>query len=298
MQKAVIFSILMVIAMVFWGSSWPAGKVLTKYASADIITFWRFFFAFLASIPLVAFLKIPLRIDTNALKFLLLAAICNALYSIVYFMGLRYGSAGKGGVLVTTLTPVFAYLLIYFFRRIKKEKAEIKNNEILGIILGIISGICLLNLGSFEELFGKFNTIFVFCAMDWALLTIICQKIRIHPLAINFYITLLSLLMYAPLFLFKGEEMVQIFSFGGEFWGMLFVVSVLSTAIGTSIYYMGIAAVGATKASTFPLLVPATALLSSYVILGEIPSFLTLFGGSLAIFATYLINIYRPKSKS
>lgn len=296
MQKAVIFSILMVVAMIFWGSSWPAGKVLTQYTSADIITFWRFFFAFFASLPLIVFLKISLRIDTNALKFLFLAAICNALYSIIYFMGLRYGSAGKGGVLVTTLTPVFAYLLMYCFKRIRQEKAKIKKNEILGIILGIVSGFCLLNLGSLEELFGKFNIIFIFCAFDWALLTIICQRIRIHPLVINFYITLLSLIMYAPLFLFKGEEMVQIFSFSYEFWTMLFVVSVLSTAIGTSIYYMGIAAVGATKASTFPLLVPATALISSYVILGEIPSVLTLFGGSLAIFATYLINIYKPKN--
>ena len=80
-----------------------------------------------------------------------------------------------------------------------------------------------------------------------------------------------------------------------KFWSMIFVVAVLSTAIGTSIYYMGIAKLGATRASSYQLLVPAMALGSSYLILGEIPSLLTIFGGILAIFATYLINIHKPK---
>ena len=79
---------------------------------------------------------------------------------------------------------------------------------------------------------------------------------------------------------------------------MLFVAAVLSTAIGTSIYYVGISNLGATKASSFQLLVPATALGSSFVILGEIPSVLTIFGGILAIIATYLINLYKPKIKT
>ncbi|MDY5615351.1 MULTISPECIES: DMT family transporter [unclassified Helicobacter] len=292
MQKNLIFSILIVIAMAFWGSSWACGKVLVQYASADIIAFWRFFFAFIASIPLIMLLKVPLRINTENLKFLLVAACLNGIYSIFFFMGLNYGSAGKGGVLVTTLIPIFAYLLAYFFSR--KENKSIKANEILGLGIGIISGICLLDLGGFEELFGKFNTFFLFCALDWAILTLVCQRIRIHPLAINFYITFLSMLFYSPLFFFK-PQMLEIFHYDMKFWSMIFVVAVLSTAIGTSIYYMGIAKLGATRASSYQLLVPAMALGSSYLILGEIPSLLTIFGGILAIFATYLINIHKPK---
>ena len=89
--------------------------------------------------------------------------------------------------------------------------------------------------------------------------------------------------------------MLDVFTFESRFWWMMFIVAVLSTAVGTSIYYMGVARVGATQASSFNLLVPATALISSFIILGEIPSVLTLIGGSLAVFATYLINLYQPK---
>ena len=292
MRKELIFSILLVVAMTFWGSSWASSKVLTSYTSADVITFWRFFFALMASIPLVIILRIPIRIDGSALKYLFLASITNCAYSIMFFIGLNYGAAGKGGVLVTTLTPVFVYLLTYWIHKIQNNPKMMRGNEILGLTLGIIAGICLLDLGNLSVLFSKSNVFFVLCALDWVVLTLICQRVRIHPIAINFYITLFSVLLSSPIFFFESA-MLDIFSFDARFWTMLFVVSVLSTAIGTSIFYMGVAQIGAEKASSYQLLVPLIALVASYFILGEIPSLLTLFGGGIAIFAIYLINVYK-----
>ncbi|WP_297812785.1 DMT family transporter [uncultured Helicobacter sp.] len=295
MNKNLLFYLLLVIAMVFWGASWPSSKVMVSYIGAEVITFWRFFFALLASIPIVILLKIPLRLDTHTFKFLILAALCNCLYSFMYFIGLNYGSAGKGGVLVTTLIPIFAYLLTFSLYKLKKNSSKkMKKNEILGLFLGVVAGICLLNLGSWQELFGKFNTLFVFCALDWAILTLICRNIGIHPVAINLYITFFSLLFFSPIFFFQ-PAMFEVFYFDARFWWMMFIVAVLSTAVGTSIYYMGVARVGAAQASSFNLLIPVTALLSSFVILGEIPSVLTFIGGSMAVFAAYLINLYQPK---
>lgn len=295
MSKSVVFSILLIIAMFFWGASWPSSKILVSYTSADVVTFWRFFIALLASIPLIIILKIPLAIDSKSFKYLLFVAVLNCLYSLMFFAGLNYGSAGKGGVLVTTITPVFVYLLTFILHRIQNGvNKEVKKNEALGLFLGIVAGICLLDLGEFQMLFGKFNVFFVLCALDWAILTIVCQRIRIHPIAINFYITLFSVILCSPIFLIQ-PIILDVFNYDLRFWSMLLVIAVLSTAVGTSIYYMGIAQVGAEKASSYPLLVPIFALLTSYFILGEIPSILTLIGGGIAIFAIYLINLYKPK---
>ena len=292
MRKELIFSILLVVAMTFWGSSWASCTVLTSYTSADVITFRRLFIAYMASTPIVIILRIPIRIDGSALKYLFLASITNCAYSIMFFIGVNYGAAGKGGVLVTTLTPVFVYLLTYWIHKIQNNPKMMRGNEILGLTLGIIAGICLLDLGNLSVLFSKSNVFFVLCALDWAVLTLICQRVRIHPIAINFYITLFSVLLSSPIFFFESA-MLDIFSFDARFWTMLFVVSVLSTAIGTSIFYMGVAQIGAEKASSYQLLVPLIALVTSYFILDEIPSLLTLFGGGIAIFAIYLINVYK-----
>ena len=75
----------------------------------------------------------------------------------------------------------------------------------------------------------------------------------------------------------------------------MFLVAFLSTGIGTGIYYYGIKIIGVVKTNAFQLLVPGTALIMSFFMLGERPSISTIFGTILALFAIYFINIYKKK---
>lgn len=289
MNSPKIFYALMALAMFFWGLSWASSKVLVAYSDAYTIAFWRFFFVLVGLFVLLLILKIPLITPRKFIKWIVLASICNVIYSVLYFAALNYGQAGKGGVLVTTLTPIFTYLLVLFIIFWQKRSLQkVPKNEIIGLCLGIISGFFLLNLGSVDELFGKFNTFFVLCAFDWALMSIFTQKIRTNPLVMNFYITLFSLVAFVPIWF----EPATYFLFEAplRFWFHLFCVAILSTLVGTSIYYLGIKELGSAKANSFMLLVPASALICSYFVLGEKPSLLTLFGTALAICAIYLIN--------
>lgn len=289
MNSPKIFYALMALAMFFWGLSWASSKVLVAYSDAYTIAFWRFFFVLVGLFVLLLILKIPLTTSRKFIKWIVLASICNVIYSVLYFAALNYGQAGKGGVLVTTLTPIFTYLLVLFIIFWQKRSLQkVPKNEIIGLCLGIISGFFLLNLGSVDELFGKFNTFFILCAFDWALMSIFTQKIRTNPLVMNFYITLFSLVAFVPIWF----EPATYFLFEAplRFWFHLFCVAILSTLVGTSIYYLGIKELGSAKANSFMLLVPASALICSYFVLGEKPSLLTLFGTALAICAIYLIN--------
>lgn len=297
MNSPKIFYALMALAMFFWGLSWASSKVLVAYSDAYTIAFWRFFFVLVGLFVLLLILKIPLITPRKFIKWIVLASICNVIYSVLYFAALNHGQAGKGGVLVTTLTPIFTYLLVLFIIFWQKRSLQkVPKNEIIGLCLGIISGFFLLNLGSVDELFGKFNTFFILCAFDWALMSIFTQKIRTNPLVMNFYITLFSLVAFVPIWF----EPATYFLFEAplRFWFHLFCVAILSTLVGTSIYYLGIKELGSAKANSFMLLVPASALICSYFVLGEKPSLLTLFGTALAICAIYLINGKRLKSNA
>ncbi|HDZ5087266.1 TPA: DMT family transporter [Campylobacter jejuni] len=298
MNRLKYLFILLVIAMFLWGSSWPTSKILANYTDTSIITFWRFFFVVIGSFFVLNFLKIPLKLEKTALKWVFIAGVLNGLYAFVFFIAIKHGLAGKGGVLVTTMIPIFSYLIfmiVILFQKDEKSNHKITKSEILGLFLGLVSGLCLLNLGSIEELFGKFNALFLSCAFIWALMAVFTDKAKgTHPLTINFYINLISLLMFSwVLFDLKSYE---IFHFDLNFWASLFVVAFLSTVVGTSIYYYGIHILGSIKANSFVLITPASALICSFFILNEVPTVLTLIGCVLAIFAIYFINIYGKKN--
>ncbi|EJD3102659.1 DMT family transporter [Campylobacter jejuni] len=298
MTRTKYLYILLVLAMFLWGSSWPTSKILSAYADTSVITFWRFFFVLIGSLIVLGFLRIPLRLEKSILKWVLIAGILNGLYTFVFFIAIKHGLAGKGGVLVTTMIPIFSYLIFtiaILFQKDKKSTHKIAKSEILGLFLGLLSGFCLLNLGSLEDLFGKFNILFLTCSFIWALIAVFNHKAKgAHPLAINFYINLISVLIFVwVLFDVKSYE---IFHFELKFWINMFVVAFLSTIVGTSIYYYGIHILGSVKANSFVLITPASALICSYFILDEVPNALTLLGCALAICAIYFINIYGKKA--
>lgn len=289
--------ILLIVAMFLWGSSWPTSKILTSYATPVVVTFWRFLFVFLGTFLMLYILKIPLKLRINIFKWVFFAGILNGLYTLVFFIALSHGEAGKGGVLVTTMIPIFSY--IFFMLSIVLSKNEklsqrVGKSEVLGLVLGLASGLCLLNLSSFDEIFGKFNTLFLLCALIWASITLFTHKAKgAHPLTINLYINLISTLMFSwVLFL---DEPFKVLTSDVKFWISMFVVVVLSTIIGTSIYYFAIHKLGGIKANSFILITPASALICSFFILDEVPTVFTLIGCVLAIFAIYFINIHSKK---
>ncbi|HEG6546222.1 TPA: EamA family transporter, partial [Campylobacter jejuni] len=96
MTRTKYLYILLVIAMFLWGSSWPTSKILANYTDTSIITFWRFFFVVLGSFFVLNFLKIPLKIEKTALKWVLIAGVLNGLYAFVFFIAIKHGLAGKG----------------------------------------------------------------------------------------------------------------------------------------------------------------------------------------------------------
>ena len=298
MKQGYLYALL-VLSMFFWGTSWPLSKILANYPqSADIIAFWRFLFVVLGSLGVVLVFRISLKLDKSIIKYIVIAGLLNATYAVVFLIAIAQGFAGKGGVLVTTMIPIFSYLLFIAGLKLKHKslRENISKAEFFGLFLGLCSGFCLLELGSLNALFGKFNVLFLLCAFVWALMTIFTHKTKgANPLAVNFYINGVSLIAFTPL-LFLPDTL-EVLNNDSRFWLSLITVAFLSTVVGTSIYYFGIHKLGSIKANSFILITPASALLCSYFILDEIPTLLTLFGCVLAICGIYFINIYSKKGK-
>lgn len=281
----IMFWILMILAMSFWGASWINAKILGKYITSQELIFYRYFITTITLFPMLLFQRSSLKISKINIFLSLLASIFLSIYTILFFDGVRHGTAGLGGAFVTTLIPIITFIILVLF-----SNKQIFKKDILALFLGFIGIMTLLNIWSFniDQIFNIANLYFVLAALVWALLTITNSKAKkINHLVFSFYIYLFSSVIG---FFITPFESNNIFSFDYIFWINIFIISVLSTTFATSIYFVATTKLGANEASSFVFLVPFNAIFLSYIFLDEPIYFTTILGTILTIIAVIILN--------
>lgn len=277
----------LILAMVAWGGSWPSGKLAAGTAPPEVLTFWRFLITIPAFLPILIIQRQPARLTWRALIYGLLGAVCIVSYNANFFRGLKTGMAGAGGVLVTTLNPI----LTTFFAAVA-FKRRLTPRQILGLILGLIGGLFLLEIWALspQHLMQTGNAFFVFAAASWAVLTIISEKSKgILPLlTFSFYVYCFATVL--DFFLTRPEQILSAFHASPVFWINTAYLAIFATAFATTVYFLASSRLGSGRASSFIYTVPISAVLISWLLLGEVPKLTTIIGGAIGISAVYLIN--------
>lgn len=271
--------------MLFWGIGWTALKILTLSLPVDVIVFWRFFLMSLAFLPILYFYKLPFNFTQSSLKYIISSSVLNILFMIFSFFGVKYGLAGSGSVIITTLSPLMTFLLLILF-----FKNKVSPFQYLGIFIGIVGGILILQLHDLSLFLNGSNIYFVLSALVWAGVTLLAQysQKHIHPLHYSFFISVIATL--ASFIYAYDSDLTIVFEQDIEFWIALVYLGVFAQAIATTIFFIASGKIGSAKTSSFMFLVPLFALASAYIILGEPIELHIIIGGILSIFAVYLIN--------
>ncbi len=277
----------MLLAMLTWGGSWPSGKLIAGLARAEVIIFWRYFITSLSILPFLFIFKQPLRIEKSSMPLLIFGAVVMIIYNKLFITGLKVGLAGAGGVLTTSLNPIITFSLASVIYR-----ESVGPRQKIGLLLGIIGGAVLLNVWKLDirELLAGGNVLFLLAALSWSILTLISQKTqqRVPFLTYSFYLYTFSALL--ELFLALPHGLLSITGQPWMFWGNIIYLSIFATTFGATVYFMAAGKIGSGRASSFTFLVPTSAMLFSWLLLGEAPELSTIIGGSIAILAVYLLN--------
>ncbi len=284
-MQAKHFSYLLIFAMFLWGAGWPALKVLTYSLPLEVVSFWRFFLMIFAFIPVLFFIKKPLILRREALKYILPSAVLNVLFMVFAFIGVQKGFAGSGGVIITTLSPVLTFMLVSLLFRKHPPKMQI-----IGLLIGFIGGLIMLQV---TELIGDLNGAefyFFLCAVDWAVLTLISQRSHavIHPVHYSFFIAIFATIIF--FFIAYPYNIMAVSDEGASFWAALLYLAVFGQTVATTIYFVASGKLGSSQASSYMFLVPLFALVTSYFLLGENVELHVVVGGTVTLFGVYLIN--------
>ena len=279
--------LLLILAMIMWGLSWTNAKILGAYASASVLTFWRFTFSGLSFIPILWFTRQSPVLSLKSSVFVIGGALSITLYNFAYFYGTHIGLATVGGVVVPTMNPLFTFILaILIARRIPLQK------EAIGLLLGLVGGVLILKVWkfNFDELTTSGNSYFVICSLSWAFLTVITAKAKdyIPLLTFSFWTFSLAALLSFPFTV--DSNVIAIFTYDWIFWLNFLLVTFGSMVFATTVYFYGTVILGSERASAFIFTVPLSALIFNMIFLREPLEISTVLGGILAMAAVYMIN--------
>ncbi len=284
-MKNSYFSALLILAMFLWGGGWSALKILTYDLEIEVIIFWRFFLMSISFIPILIYLKEPIVLNKSSLTFVLSSSILNIAFMVSSFFGIKYGTASAGGVIITTLSPIMTFLLVFIIFR---KKLQVSQS--IGILIGLIGGFIMLELNDLSLFLNGSNIYFLYCAIIWAGVTLLSQHSNrhIHPVNYSFLISVIATIV-SFLYAYSSGLMI-VFDQSLEFWIALIYLAVLGQSIATTIYFIASAKLGSQSTSSFMFLVPFFAVIVAWLVLDENVEYHIIMGGAFSIIAVYFIN--------
>ena len=284
---------IMLLVPLVWALSGVSAKYLSFYISEDEIVVYRFFLSALSTLPLLLWMKIPMKISPkNFVICILLAFFLIGNYR-TYFMGMQRGAVGLGAALVTVLIPIFVYIIMIFS---KKSKPILK--DWLALAMGVAGVALMLDLEqlNLERLVTGGNIYFVLAALTYAMFTVAASYMRsIHVLTINFYVCLIGFLIDWNL----SYDSNHLFTLGGMdyiFWINILFVSVIAGTAITAVYYTGLRIIGSKKSSAFSILTPFFAIALGAIFFGEMITINNAIGIVMAVMALFVLNDLKIKN--
>jgi len=277
--------------MIFWGGTFISGRMLAGHVSPFSAAFLRF--ATAATILLIVLYR-QNRGFPSVSRRLLLPIFCLSLtgvfsYNILFFWGLQSIDASRASVIIAN-NPIF---IAMFASLIFRERLGLIKS--LGVPVSVVGAVIAISKGDLAGMLGGasgWGDVMIFgCVLSWVAFSLIGKTVIAHipPLtAITYASTVGALLLLFP------AVMDGVFGNFGNYtfheWGNILFLGIFGTALGFVWYYQGIEHIGATRAGLFINLVPISAIIMAFLLLGEPITISLLIGTVLVLSGVYLTN--------
>jgi drug/metabolite transporter (DMT)-like permease len=260
---------LLVLLSVLWGGSYFFSKIIVQEIPPLTIVFFRFFLGAIVLLVYIAWRRIELPpAPVTWLNFAGMGLLNNLIPGVLITWGQTAISSGLASILVAT-TPIFSILLAY---KIGNGEA-LSKPRVLGVTMGLVGVIILVGIEA--PTYSSRAVVAVFAclaaAISYGFANIFGQRFR--QLGISAAVGAFgqigaTSIMIMP-FALAMEQPWHLHNPSMRVWLSIFGLSCLSTALGYMIFFRVLDRAGGTNISLVTLLVPASAILLSWAVLGE-----------------------------
>lgn len=281
--------VLLTAMAICFGGTWVAGAVAVDAAPPFTIAAVRFG---IASVLLYAWARLagrplsPLRRNDWALVAGLgLTAIAG--YNWLFLTGLTLAPASDGAIIVPGLAPVFTVILAGILLR---ERLGLRGY--IGLAVAAIGLYLVVNpTGATDDRRLLGDLMFLAGAACWGVYSVLARVAsrRFDAVSTTLYGTALGTLILIPLALLEGGLDRLARAPADALAGMAYL-ALFGTVAAFVLLNMGVARIGAARASAFALLVPIIGVLSSVALLDERLGSLTVVGGAIVLIGLWLVE--------
>ena len=284
-QFSIAIYIYMLLAALFWASAYVGIRIgLTSY-TPDALALLRYLTASVAIIPLYCKYRIPKAQSSysNIIKALLIGVIGIGIYNLTLNIGELTVMAGTASFIVSQI-PV---LLIIFAIIFLKERVNII--AWLGIIISTI-GISLITLSHKSGVNFDWHIIYVLLATVAAAIYSILQKpllSKIQPIelaACAIWGGTGAMLIFLPRLITEIPHASINATLAAIYMG------IFPGVLSYTAWSMVLSRMPASRAAGYLYIVPVMTLVLGWLLLGEIPVFLSLFGGVAALIGAVILH--------
>lgn len=264
-----------------WAGFLLSGRLSAKQAMTpwDVAAL-RYGGAFLACLPLVAWLGLPRLPPWRLLPILATAAFG---FPILAYHGFGFAPASHGGVMLPGTLPFLTAGLGAAFLGERWTRRRVVSLAVVAI------GIALLASDTFGANPGAWRGDLLFFAGSccWAVYTLLIRLWRIGAMQATLSIAFWAAPIYWPVWWFLLPSSLATVPTGAVIYQLLYQ-GIFATLVAGLLYTRAVTALGAPKTTTITALVPGLAALAAWPLLGEPIGLLGLAGVALVSFGMVL----------
>lgn len=279
------------LSMCMVGSNIGIGKLIVTELPVFLFAAMRFLIASIVLLPGMLRPSFRQGLDRSAWRGLFLQSFFGCfLFSLLMLYGVIYTTATSAGIITSALPSLIALLAWLWLRE------RLSRRAIVAVVFAA-AGIAVLNLQD-AGLSGKSNVLgnllVLGAVLAEALFAVFSRRLSltVHPWSMAFGVNIVGFFLFAPL------AVVQAMNFawagpGWELWGWVVLYSITASVLSFLLWYRGVSQVPANVAGLFTGLMPLSAALVGFLVLGELLSFGHILGMGMVIMAI-LLGAKRP----
>lgn len=280
--------LLILIAIIFWGTSFVATKTVLGEIKPVTIIILRLILASILLTIIALYTKRKFSINFKSHSWIFVLALVAVFHLWIQVTGLQYTTASNTGWIIGT-APVFMAILGFIFY---KEKITLL--QFLGILVALAGLLLLIGKGditNIDLIENQGDLLVLGSAFTWGVYSMVNKKISLSysPLMTILYLFLMMAVIIIP-FNLNTETISSVINLSFISWMWILFLGIFCSGIAYVIWAQALRDMESAKVGAFLYFEPLVTVIAAWFFLQEEITLLMIFSGLLITAGVFIVN--------